>query len=240
MDPEGIERFGEALARLEGELDWRHLGELHCHEGGESFFPEEQVDAMREAGLVLAAALGERLRPGGRSLYIGAAVGELVVLLCESLVLGREVRALNLANEESEEINRALEATEEACGFTLPRIEFVGASELEGSFDHGWLVSVLNDPEAFPALHDRLYDREGELATGRGDLDQERGRAEQLVDGWLERLEEGAVISTTDEELPLIVPRVAARGRSLELAEVAYLSVVVGDPIRFATLRSTS
>ena len=152
MDGGGLERFGEALARLEGELDWRHLGELHCHEGGEDFFPQEQVDAMREAGLVLAAALGQRLSPGGRSLYVGAAIGELVVLLCESLVLGREVRALNLANEESTELNRALAAVEEACGFPLPRIEFLGPEEVEGAFDHGWLVSVLNDPEAFPAL----------------------------------------------------------------------------------------
>ncbi|MCB9915625.1 MAG: hypothetical protein H6828_10830 [Planctomycetes bacterium] len=229
-------RFGEALARLESELDWRRLGELHCYEGGEHFFPPEQVDALREAGLVLAAALAGRLRPGGRSVYVGASVGELAVLLCEALVLDRDVRALNLPGEECAEVNRALEAVEQACGFALPRIEFTPLDELEGRYDHGWLVSVLNDPEAFPALHDLLYQRSGADATGRGDLAQERARAERLVDAFLDRLDEGAVVSLTDEELPVIEPRVAVRGRRLELDDEAYLSAVVGDPIRFGTL----
>jgi hypothetical protein len=233
---DGIQRFGEALGRLEEELDWRRLGELYCYEGGAEFFPPEQVEAQRDAGLQVAAALGERLPAGGRSLYVGAAVGEVVTLLCEALVLEREVVAVNLEGPEGVELNRALAVVEADCGFALPRIGFQRLEAVPGRFDHGWLVSVVNDPEAFPALHDLLYERTGELAVGGGDLERERAQAEQLVDRWIGLLEEGALLSTTDEELPLIEPRIAAAGRTLELEEQAILSAIVGDPIRFGRL----
>ncbi len=234
---EGTKRFGEALTRLEAELDWTLLGKLYCHEGGEQFFPPEQVLAMREAGLLIASRLGERLRPGGRSLYVGAAVGELVLLLCESLVFGREVFAINLPGPEAEEINRALSAVERDCNFSLPRIRFDALADVPGLFDHGWLVSVVNDPDAFPALHDELYGRRGDLATGRGELAEDRKRANALVDGWLQRLTTHALVTTTDEELPFVVPRAQALGLSIELEEGATLSAVVGDPIRLGALR---
>jgi hypothetical protein len=236
---DGIQRFGEALGRLEEELDWQALGRLYCYEGGEDFFPPEQVEAQREAGLQVAAALGERLRPGGRSLYVGAALAELVAILCEALVLEREVVAVNLRGPEALELNRALAAVEKRCGFALPRIGFRRLETIAGRFDHGWLVSVVNDPEAFPALHDHLYGRTGALAVGGGDLARERKRATRLVDAWLERLEDGALLATTDEELPLIQPRIAAADGVLELEELAILSAIVGDPIRFGTLRSS-
>lgn len=234
---DGAERFGEALGRLEAELDWRKLGELHCHEGGAQFFPPEQVEAVRESGLILASALSERLRVGGRSLYVGAAVGELVVLLCDALVLGREVVAVNIENDEAHELNRALAVVEEACGFALPRIGFEELGALTGEFDHGWMVSVVNDPEAFPALHDELYGRDGELATGHGDLAQDRERASALIDAWLLRLSDGATLTTTDEELPLVVPRAASSGFEIVLDEGVILSAVVGDPVRFGRLQ---
>lgn len=237
---DGVQRFGEALARLEEELDWRGLGELYCYEGGEEFFPPEQVEAQRDAGLQVAAALGERLRPEGRSLYVGAAVGELVTILCESLVLEREVVAVNLEGSEGRELNRALSVVEGECGFALPRIEFQPLAAVTGLFDHGWLVSVVNDPEAFPALHDALYGRTGALATGRGDLEAERAEADRLIDDWLGLLGPGALLTTTDEELPLVQPRIAATGQTLELEELAILSAVVGDPIRFGRLQSSS
>lgn len=233
------DRFGLALTTLEQELDWGELGRLYCWDGGENFFPDEQVEAIREAGLVIASELAERLpRTGpGRSLYVGAALAELVPMLCETLVLGREVVAVNLDNAESEELNRAFEATERQTGIGLPRIGVGELGAVPGEFDHGWMVSVINDPEAFPALHDELYQRTGELATGLGKLTEDRGRAEELVRALLGKLGEEALLCTSDEELPFVGPLVAQDGGSLLPSETALLTAVVGDPLRFCQLR---
>ncbi|HIG11389.1 MAG: hypothetical protein ABGY71_07390 [bacterium] len=231
------DRFGQALAGIEEHLDWPLLGKLYCHTGGAEFFPPEQVEAQRDAGLKIAAELAQRLQPGGRSLYIGAALGELPQILCEALILEREVVALNLDNAESQELNRALSLVADACGFGLPRIGCESITDCKGEFDHGWLVSVLNDPEAFPALHDDLYSRSGDLATGSGDLAADRQRADDLVDAWLTRLADGARLTTSEEELALVQARVAVRGWQLEFDSLAILSAVVGDPIRFGVLQ---
>ena len=56
-----VELFAAALVEIEGELDWDLLGGCYCHEGGESFFPPEQREAQREAGLAIASELGGAL-----------------------------------------------------------------------------------------------------------------------------------------------------------------------------------
>jgi hypothetical protein len=233
---DAVDRFARALTTLESELDWDVLGRLYCWEGGEEFFPPEQVAAIGEAGLVVASALAEELARGGvecgRSLYIGAAVAELVPMLCEHLVLGREVVATNLPGEERTELNRALLATERATGIDLPRIDTESLDAVSGVFDHGWIVSVINDPEAFPALHDRLYGRE----VGSGDLGEERLRAGGLVSGVLERLTAEALLTTTDEELPVIGEIAVGRGWGMAVSERGLLTAVVGDPLRFVRL----
>ncbi len=226
---------------LESEIDWERLGGLYCWGGGGEFFGPAQVEAIREAGLLITSALAERLQslpPGaGRSLYLGAAVAELTPMLCESLVLGREIVAVSLPGDESAELNRALATTERNTGIEMPRITVDGIDRVDGVFDHGWMVSVVNDPEAFPALHDELYQRKNELATGRGDTAIDRERATLLAQSLLERLAPEAILTTTDEELPLLTPLVEACGWKLEPAEEALLSAVVGDPLRFCRLR---
>ena len=52
------EDFARALAAVEAAIDWPALGECYCHEGGQAFFPPEQIAAMREAGLEIAGAPG--------------------------------------------------------------------------------------------------------------------------------------------------------------------------------------
>lgn len=239
------DRFARALTGLESELDWALLGGLYCWEGGVEFFPPEQVEAIREAGLVVASALFEELeRIGGgerRSLYVGAGVAELVPILCERLVLEREVVAINLPGEESAELNRAFAATEASIGYELPRIETAGLDAVTGTFDHGWLVSVINDPEAFPALHDELYERAGEeLATGRGVLEEDRARAKELAEAFLAKLALPALLSTTDEEWPFLAPLLESRGRAVEPSSRALLTAVVGDPLRFYRLSANA
>jgi len=227
--------FAAALVGLEEELDWTLLGELHCWEGGAGFFPAEQRAALREAGLLFAADVAEWVPRGGpgRSLYLGAALAELAPILCERLVLEREVVALSLPGAQTAELNRALAVVGAALGRELARIDTVPLGELEGEpCDHAWMTSVLTDPEAFPALHDELYGRRAELATGRGDLAAEREQAGSLVAALLERLRPPCLLTTTDEELALVAPACAARGWRLAVPASARLSAVVGDPVR--------
>jgi len=230
-------RFAASLVELDMEIDWDVLGEAYCHEGGAGFFPIEQREAMREAGLRFASDVAngveelgeERL---GRSLYVGAAVAELAPILCESVVLEREVVAISLASAETAELNRALAAVEERVGL-LPRIDTRPLAQVEGAFDHVWMVSVLTDPDAFPALHDHLYERVGtELATGRGDLERDRGRAIALTRELVQRLQAPSVLTTSDEEFEFVAAECSARGWTLEVPERARLSGVVGDPVR--------
>src|SRR6202008_5086530 len=67
-------------------------------------------------------------------------------------------------------------------GLALPRPSFADvASVPPSSCDHLWMVSVLTDPDVFPALHDELYGRRGSaLATHRGSAPDERLRAEDF------------------------------------------------------------
>ncbi|MAF65339.1 MAG: hypothetical protein CMJ84_06740 [Planctomycetes bacterium] len=223
------------MARLEEELDWERLGRTYCSEGGEAFFPPAQREAVRDVGLLMTSDLSEALdgRAGG-SVYVGAALAELAPLLCERIVLGREVRALNLPNAETEELNRALRVVSASLGRELGTIEVQPLASLAGAgFDHAWVVSILTDPEAFPALHDELYERRGTaLATGRGDLDRDRRRAAALVDELLDALAPPFLLTTTDEELALLVPACERRGLRLAIPDHARLSAVVGDPVR--------
>ncbi len=233
------EEFAVALGTLEQELDWSLLGRLQCSEGGDDFFSTEQIVANREAGLLIAGELGEHLMGAvggpGRSLYVGAAVGELVPILMEALVLGRELVIVNQDNEESRELNRGFAAVE-ASGIGMPRIQWDGLDAISGEFDHGWMVSVLNDPEAFPALHDELYGRSGELATGKGVLAEDVAAATQLAQSLLAKLSTRALLSTTDEELPIWRPLFSKERWLVKPAESALLTAVVGDPLRFLHL----
>lgn len=239
MSRAAASRFAAALSELESELDWRLLGELHCHEGGEAFYPPEQRLAMREAGLRFAADVAEALEglpssSPARSLYLGASVAELAPMLCELAVLGREVALRRLPDAESEELARAFDAVGARLGQPMPAISTdVSAPIARGAFDHLWMVSVLTDPQAFPGLHDELYGRQGtERATGVGDAADDRRRAQELVEAALAGLARRALLTTSDEELAFFEAACERAGRELRVPERARLSGVVGDAIR--------
>jgi hypothetical protein len=104
-----------------------------------------------------------------------------------------------------------------------------------------WLASVLTDPDAFPALHDRLYERVGgALATGRGDAAADLARAEQLVREVLAKATRPALLSTTDEELELIVPIARTLDLQLSVPTTGTLSAIVGDTLRYVRVASKS
>lgn len=240
VDGARAELVAAAWGALEAELDWARLGACYCEGDARGFFDAARRGALVEAGLALADDVAAALpaRGPGRSLYLGAAVAEVVPILVEALVLGREVAWINLPGAELDELARALEVVGARLGVDLPRptagpIEHVAAR----SCDHLWMVSVLTDPDAFPALHDALYERAGTpQATGRGDRERERALAERLVDALLERAADACALTTTDEELVLVKPCARARGLALRVPGRARLSALVGDAVRVCRL----
>lgn len=218
---------------------------------------ETATDARLDAGGSVSApkpGTSGAPRRAGTSLYFGAAVAELVPALCERFVLGREIRLLNLPGTEATLVNGALARAEqrleaqrgEPLARLLPRIEVDLKALDEARFDHLWIVSVFTDPEAFPALHDDLYkllpskkpmDPEGKEPTGRGNLPAERKRATQLLRKLLGRLELPGVVTTTDEEIPLVRAGLEARGLRVKSPHAARLSAIVGDPLRSYQVR---
>jgi len=237
------EQFGWAVAKMEAELNWDVLGQTYCHEGGESFFAEEQREAIRETGLLLAADLQDAVRrlPGGtlgRSLWVGAALAELIPILAEHLVLGRHVHWHNIECGETRELNRALQAVEEQTGLDLPRVETHPAPS-ENGYDLLWMVSVLTDPDAFPALHDELYGRRGtELSAGPGDLGHERELAQSWTRSLLQQVSSPGVLVTSDEEAGFFLGAAQAASRRLVVPEQGRLSGIVGDVVRFCRVQN--
>lgn len=241
---EAIELFGAALAALEDELDWERLGRAACTGDGSGFYDEALRERVRDTGLAFADDLAARLAPGpaGRSLYVGAAVAELAPMLFERVVLGREVRWHNRECDEIAELTRALSRVraELALELPLPATHDLARAPRE-DFDHLWMVSVLTDPECFPALHDELYQRRGtELATGTGSLEADRAAARALAAALLDRARDRALLSTTDEELVVLRPLFAERGLACELEPGGRISAIVGDRVRRARLSAAS
>lgn len=236
----GVETFGAAWCELVAELDWPLVGRTYCEGDGSGFFDDELLELVLDTGLELVDGLAAALpRDGaGRSLYVGAAVAELPLVCAEALVLGREVRWLNLAGPELSELRRALVAVSRKLDVRLPLPEPAEIDTVaDASCDHLWLASVLTDPDAFPALHDRLYERAGtDQATNRGDAAAETRRAEELVRKLLAKASPPAVLSTTDEELRLCVPVARAAGLRLLVPESGSVTAVVGDTLRFVRL----
>ena len=236
--------FGAAWCELERELDWQRLGASYCEGPAEDFFTQERRERLLEVGLALGSEVERALPDHGpqRSLYVGAAVAELAPILMEHVVLGRTVLWLNRPGDELDELVRAITAVGARLGLELPSPSTAELSELPlEPCDHLWLVSVLTDPDAFPALHDALYERAGTpLATGRGDLAAERTHAERLVVQLLERAAPSAVLTTTDEELEIVAPLAAARALDLALPARCQLSALAGDAVRVCSLRARS
>lgn len=235
-DPRAAERLAAALGELEAELDWAALGACYCEGDARDYFDDARRARLFDVGLVLADDVAARLpaRGPGRSLYVGAAAAELAPLLVERLVLGRELRWHLLPGPELDELARGLTRVSARLGLELPLpdqrpLESVAPLPC----DHLWLVSVLTDPDAFPALHDELYERTGTpQATGRGDLAAERRRAQSLVAALFAHAAPEALITTTTDELPLLRAHV---GDAVPL-ERGRLTALVGD--RIALLRT--
>ncbi len=227
-----VQRFGKLLANLDGEIDWDTCATVYCEGDSEGFLGPERREAILDAGLLLVSDIGEVLqtKPKGRSLYIGAAVAELAPMMYEAIVLERDVRWVALRSAEMFELDRAVKTIDGSL--PRPRITPWKGKEF-APCDHIWMTSVLTDPVAFPALHNELYERQGTAEAVKGGHPKaERETAKILVQEALEAAAHETLLTTTDEELQVFGPAVAAAGGTLSAAQTGRLNGLVGDVVR--------
>ena len=226
-----MRRAGDVLAAL----DWRALGEVYFHWGGEQFWAEKRPDVLR-LGEQLARALAGRLPRGGRSLWIGAGVAELPVLLAETMAFGREVVASNLRAAEVEALNQGLAAAapDAALRYVAADARAAGGDAM---FDHVGCVSVFTDPETWPTLSGVSY---GRLPPVQVDVERfvaEREAARGLAAAAFARLQRPGTITTTAEEVAWFLEQAALVDAPIEASEELVETAVVGDAVGFLRVR---
>jgi hypothetical protein len=204
-------------------LDYQKLGLIYCDEGGDAFWKDKR-GPCETLGVALAEVLLNRLRPGGRSLYVGAGVAELPMLLMEVLNLGRNVDAFNLRIHEVEVLNQACKG--------LPfRISANDARSARGAFDHLWVVSVLNDPEQYPEVSALSYGRANPVTFDPTAFADERTQIMALAEACLKKLTLPALVSTSVEEIPWIADWCTRNKIEYVIEEEDYPTAIVEDPI---------
>ena len=177
----------------------------------------------------IATQLQNRLPKEGRSLYVGAGVAELPMLIVETTELHRSVTAHNLRKDEVAILNKA-------C-INLP-FEFRASNALRtrGRFDHIWLLSVLNDPECYPETSALSYGRATPVDFDADTFKKERCTLRRLVNSCLNKLISPGLITTSVEEIPWITAWCLEREIPLRIENKTYPTAIVGDPLCFIHL----
>jgi len=198
---------------------------MYCDEGGDAFWRDRRGPCQK-LGIRLAEVLRGRLRPGGRSLYVGAGVAEIPVLVMETIELGRSVATYNLRAEEVSVLNAAMTG--------LP-FKFISghAQSAIGSFDHLWIASVLNDPERFPQLSALSYGRANPVTFDPAAFARERGAVIRLAASCLKKLARPGLVTTSVEEITWITDWCARRGVGCVVEPETYPTALVRDPVCF-------
>lgn len=217
--------------RILDRLDWKALGEVYFHWGGEEFW-EEKRPALIRLGGDLGKRLLRDLPRDGASLWVGAGVAELPAMLGEVLLHGREVTATNLRARECEVLNAVLaeEAPDVALRYLAEDARTAGKPR---AFDHIGCISVFTDPETWPVLSEVAY---GRLAPVQIDVEQfvaERERARELAAGLFPRLRRPGLITTSAEEVAWFLEQADAVGAVIDASEDLVETAVVGDPVGF-------
>lgn len=218
-------------------LDYAGLGPLYCDEGGAAFWRAKRKPC-ESLGTALAEVLRGRLKAGGRSLYVGAGVAEVPLLLTETLELGRAVAAFNLRRKEVAIINRAFARALAARAGLTCRIKAADARAATGRFDHLWIVSALNDPERFPQLSALSYGRANPVTFDPRAFGRERAAVRVLADSCLKKLSRPGLVTTSVEEIPWITDWCARRGLHCVVEKEDYPTAIVGDPVCFIRIGS--
>lgn len=219
------------VAALFDRLDYARLGLIYCDEGGDAFWKATRKSCER-LGLKLAWALRTRLKPHGRSLYVGAGVAELPILAVERLELNRELAAFNLRADEVAILNRAGKdfGIHFVCG---------DASQASGRFDHLVIISALNDPERFPELSAVSYGRATPVTFDPEAFARERQTVLALADACLSKLTIPGLVTTSVEEIAWITDWCAQQGIPCAIEQKVYPTAIVGDPVCFIRIGET-
>ena len=214
-----------AIARIFDSLDYAALGPIYCHEGGDAFW-EERRGPCQVLGIKLAGVLRDRLPPNGRSLYVGAGVTELPMLAMETLDLHRTVEAYNLRADEVSLLNHA-------CAGLPFEFRAKDAREAAGTFDHVWIVSVLNDPECFPELGALSSARANPVTFNPDAFAVERRAVFALAAGCLEKITRPGLVTTSVEEIPWVTDWCERQGIPCVVEDEDYPTAIVEDPVCF-------
>jgi len=215
----------QAIRRVFDHLDYKRLEPVYCYEGGDEFWRAKRKPCER-LGISLSQALLKRLPQGGRSLYVGAGVAELPVLLAEAMELQRQVEPYNLRRSEVTVLNRA-------CRGTPVRFHAKTAEEARGPFDHLWIVSVLNDPERFPDLSPLSYGNADPVTFDPKKFEQQRKIVRSIVDRCMPKLGLPGLVTTSTEEVVWIADWCHRHGIPYRVERKQYPTALVGDPICF-------
>jgi len=237
MKRPGIDWHGvnQLCRRVLDRLDWQALGEIYFHWGGEEFW-EDKRPRVEELGELLAKRLLSELPRGGASLWVGAGVAELPVLLAEVLLHDRVVVAANLRERECAVLNAGLLAGAPEVGLRYVAGDARGV-EPGKTFDHLGCISVFTDPEAWPVISDVAY---GRVAPVQVDVDRflaEREEAREVAKGLFARLARPGLVTTSAEEVAWFLEQAEAVGASIDASEDLVETAVVGDPVGFLTVR---
>ncbi|MDE3036320.1 MAG: hypothetical protein KGJ14_10150 [Nitrospirota bacterium] len=212
-----------AVRLVFGRLDYARLGSIYCDEGGAAFWQAKR-EPCRKLGIKMAKVLLGRLKPKGRSLYIGAGVSELPLLAMETMELRRAAAAFNLRAKEVALLNRA-------CSGLPFRISAQDGRKAAGRFDHLWMVSVLNDPERFPDLASLSYGRANPVTFDPSRFARERRIVRGLTDACLKKLTRPGLVTTSVEEIPWIEDWCHRHQVPCSVEEDDYPTALVGDPV---------
>jgi hypothetical protein len=215
----------QAIRRVFDRLDYKRLEPVYCYEGGDEFWRARRKPCER-LGISLAQALLKKLPRGGRSLYVGAGVAELPVLLAEAMELQREVEPYNLRRSEVTVLNRT-------CRGTPVRFHAKTAEEARGLFDHLWIVSVLNDPERFSDLSPLSYGNANPATFNPKRFERQRRIVRSIVDRCMPKLGLPGLVTTSTEEVVWIADWCHRHGIPYRVERKQYPTALVGDPICF-------
>jgi len=206
-------------------LDYKRLESVYCYEGGNEFWRAKR-EPCQKLGTLVAETLVKKLPRGGRSLYIGAGVAELPVLIAESIDRERYVEPYNLRRSEVTILNRA-------CRDLPVRFLARDASSAQGRFDHLWMVSVLNDPERFPHLSPLSYGQADPVTFNPIEFQKERRIVQTIVNRCLPKLTIPGLVTTSTEEAVWIADWCHRHHVPYRVERRRYPTALVGDPICF-------
>ena len=161
-----------------------------------------------------------------QSVYVGAGVAEIPMVIMEAQDLERDVVACNLREKEVSVLNQACQD----LPFCFQAIE---AQSAQGCFDHIWIVSVLNDPERFPELSSLSYGRANPVIFDSQAFSRERSSVLDLTMTCLSKLTRPGLVTTSVEEIPWITHWCEEQKRPYVVGEQDFPTALVGDPICF-------